>query len=128
MNVPMLTEAEWQTVAPALGSAIEDLKRFREDHGVSLAEAQKTALGSSALANTKKSQASVKRMSTPSGITEPRSMGLRAANAESRCVRRKRATVLSAEALQSNPAAQADARATAVLCKGKAARAAGCER
>ena len=50
VEIPMLLEAEWQEVVPLLGNAIGDLKQFREEHGVSLAEAQKSALGASALA------------------------------------------------------------------------------
>src|SRR5688572_15332369 len=49
MEIPMLDESEWPVVSPLLRSTIEDLKQFREEHGVSLAEAQKSVLGSSAL-------------------------------------------------------------------------------
>jgi hypothetical protein len=50
MNVPMLDEAEWAMVAPLLSSAIQDVKDYRDRHGVSLAEAKDKALGASALA------------------------------------------------------------------------------
>jgi hypothetical protein len=46
----MLDEEEWRTIQPLLGRAIEDIKRYREQHGVSLAEAQKSGHGVSALA------------------------------------------------------------------------------
>jgi hypothetical protein len=52
-DVPMLDEAEWQVMAPLLSQAIEDIKRYREEHRVSLAEAQKSAHGVSALAKYK---------------------------------------------------------------------------
>jgi ATP phosphoribosyltransferase regulatory subunit HisZ len=45
----MLTEEEWQVVSPHLGNAIEQIKRYREEHGCSLAEATAKGLGQRAL-------------------------------------------------------------------------------
>jgi hypothetical protein len=50
MDVPMLDEAEWALVAPLLSMAIQDVKDYRDQHGVSLVEARNKALGVSALA------------------------------------------------------------------------------
>ncbi|HEX6705213.1 MAG TPA: hypothetical protein VF169_10665 [Albitalea sp.] len=49
MDLPMLTEEEWALVAPHLTNGIEQIKRYREQHGCSLAEAHK-AFGQKALA------------------------------------------------------------------------------
>ena len=53
MDVPMLDESEWQVIEPLLVRAIEDMKRYCHEHGVSLTEAQRSALGASALAKYK---------------------------------------------------------------------------
>jgi hypothetical protein len=50
MNIPMLDEAEWALIAPLLSRAIQDVKDYRDNHGVSLTEAKDKALGASALA------------------------------------------------------------------------------
>jgi len=48
MDVPMLTEEEWQRVHP--NSYIEQLKRYREETGCSLSEAWEVGLGHLSLA------------------------------------------------------------------------------
>lgn len=40
MDIPMLDENEWESIVPSLNNAIADIKRYRETHGVSLAEAR----------------------------------------------------------------------------------------
>ncbi len=40
MEIPMLEEHEWDKIAPLLSNAVVRIKRYREEHGVSLAEAQ----------------------------------------------------------------------------------------
>lgn len=45
----MLDEAEWAEVHPHLANALEDIKRYRAEHGVSLAEARRVGYGKSAL-------------------------------------------------------------------------------
>ena len=50
MDIPMLTEEEWAQVAPHLDNGIEQIKRYREQHGCSLAEAKEKGLGQEALA------------------------------------------------------------------------------
>jgi hypothetical protein len=46
----LLDEPEWRQILPLLQGAIDDVKHYREQHGVSLAEAKDTALGLSARA------------------------------------------------------------------------------
>ena len=46
----MLTEEEWAVVAPHLSNGTEQIKRYREQHGCSLAEAQRKGFGQEALA------------------------------------------------------------------------------
>ena len=48
MELPMLTEAEWQRVSPGLSGAIEQIKRYREEHQCSLAEATAKGFGKEA--------------------------------------------------------------------------------
>jgi hypothetical protein len=50
MEVPMLTEREWEEVAPLLQSSIGDVKAYRERHGVSLQAAMEVSFGQSAIA------------------------------------------------------------------------------
>jgi hypothetical protein len=50
MDMPMLTEEEWAEVSPHLVSTFEEIKRYREEHGCSLAEATAKGFGSKALA------------------------------------------------------------------------------
>lgn len=50
MDIPMLDEDEWAQLAPRLAEAINDVQRYRERTGASLAEAREVALGESALA------------------------------------------------------------------------------
>lgn len=50
MELPMLTEAEWAIVSPLLTEAIRDLKRYRQSHGGSPAEARQQPFGDEALA------------------------------------------------------------------------------
>lgn len=49
MDIPMLDEDEWGRVAPHLSNAIEQMKRYRQEHGVSLAEANQGGYGQRAL-------------------------------------------------------------------------------
>lgn len=46
----MLDEHEWARVRPLLDDAIREIKRYRELHGVSLAEAREKGHGQAALA------------------------------------------------------------------------------
>ena len=50
MEVPMLTEREWEEVVPLLQRSINDVKQYRERHGVSLRAAMDESLGQSAIA------------------------------------------------------------------------------
>jgi rubrerythrin len=50
MELPMLTEAEWQRVSPGLSRAIEQIKRYREEHQCSLSEATAKGFGKEACA------------------------------------------------------------------------------
>jgi rubrerythrin len=50
MELPMLTEEEWQRVLPGLANAIEQIKRYREEHQCSLAEATARGFGQDARA------------------------------------------------------------------------------
>ena len=45
----MLTESEWALMKPALGHAIPDVHAYRGSHGVSLDEARRQALGTTAI-------------------------------------------------------------------------------
>ena len=45
----MLDETEWALIAPFLGNAIEQIKRYREETGCSLAEARQHGYGQEAL-------------------------------------------------------------------------------
>ena len=47
MDVPMLTEDEWQLVNPT--GLVEQIKRYREETGCSLAEAYRNNMGQQAL-------------------------------------------------------------------------------
>jgi rubrerythrin len=49
MDLPMLTEEEWARVSPHLVGAIEQIKRYREEHQSSLAEANAKGFGREAL-------------------------------------------------------------------------------
>jgi hypothetical protein len=49
MDLPMLTEEEWDVVAPHLTNMIEEVKAYRLEHGCSLAEAKENSLGKRAL-------------------------------------------------------------------------------
>jgi len=48
-DIPMLDEEEWAEVEALLSNAIEQIKRYREEHGVSLAEARRDGYGKEAL-------------------------------------------------------------------------------
>lgn len=50
MDMPMLTEEEWALVAPHLANAVDQIKRYREEHQCSLAEAHEKGFGQEALA------------------------------------------------------------------------------
>ncbi len=41
----MLTEEEWATISPHLSDSIEQIKRYRIEHGCSLQEATQKGLG-----------------------------------------------------------------------------------
>ena len=47
-RVPLLDDAEWEEIAPLLGNAIQDVKRYREETGVTLSEAIKPGFGQAA--------------------------------------------------------------------------------
>lgn len=49
-DIPMLTDGEWDKVSPYLASGIEQIKRYREEHQCSLAEATEKGFGQAALA------------------------------------------------------------------------------
>ena len=49
MDVPMLDEVEWEQVVPHLTGAVAEIKRYRDAHGVSLAEAKDQVYGKGAL-------------------------------------------------------------------------------
>jgi hypothetical protein len=49
MVLPMLDEEEWARMVPLLNSAMSDVQRYRETHGVGLAEARDVAFGQRAL-------------------------------------------------------------------------------
>lgn len=46
----MLEEHEWEKVGPLLSGAIQKIKDYREEHGVSLAQARDASFGKEALA------------------------------------------------------------------------------
>jgi hypothetical protein len=50
MDIPMLEEHEWELLEPHLTDAVQQIKRYRELHGVSLSEAQAKGYGQDALA------------------------------------------------------------------------------
>ncbi len=41
MKIPMLEVHEWEKIAPLLSNPVSQIKRYREVHGVSLAEARR---------------------------------------------------------------------------------------
>lgn len=47
--VPMLDDHEWELLQPLLTDSIRELQRYRQEHGVSLAEAREQAFGRAAL-------------------------------------------------------------------------------
>ncbi len=49
IDIPMLTDEEWQSVSPHLTNAIEQIKRYREEHACSLKEATEKGFGEAAL-------------------------------------------------------------------------------
>jgi hypothetical protein len=50
MEMPMLTEAEWEQLVPHLENAIDQIKRYREQHRCSISEAKTNGYGQRALA------------------------------------------------------------------------------
>jgi len=50
MEIPMVTDEEWQRIAPYLRNATKQIKQYREEHGCSLAEANRYGFGNQALA------------------------------------------------------------------------------
>jgi hypothetical protein len=49
LEIPMLNESEWALLFPLLTNAIEDIKKYRTEHGVSLAEARANGYGTAAV-------------------------------------------------------------------------------
>jgi|SRR5688572_9535111 hypothetical protein len=49
MDVPMLNDAEWETIAPLLKKSIENMKLYREAHGLPLGDARSRDFGASTL-------------------------------------------------------------------------------
>lgn len=49
MVIPMLDDDEWAILEPLLQASVEEVKQYRQDHGVSLAEARDQALGKAAM-------------------------------------------------------------------------------
>lgn len=49
MDMPMLTEEEWEQVGPHLADKVSQIKRYRHAHGCSLAEATAKGFGLEAL-------------------------------------------------------------------------------
>ncbi len=49
MDIPMLTEEEWSVVSPLLENPVTQIKRYREEHQCSLAEAHAKGFGRQAL-------------------------------------------------------------------------------
>jgi len=45
----MLDEGEWERLAPLLSNAVTEIRKYREKHGVSIAEARAKAYGQKAL-------------------------------------------------------------------------------
>jgi hypothetical protein len=50
MELPMLEEHEWERIFPLLRGSIEEVKRYRDASGISLAEAFAKGIGRDALA------------------------------------------------------------------------------
>ncbi|MEO3428892.1 hypothetical protein AAFN88_08560 [Pelagibius sp. CAU 1746] len=66
----MLDEAEWVQVEPPLSNAIKQIKRYRTEHGVSLAKARRDGYGKERWNATSKSLGTAKRMQTPFGTID----------------------------------------------------------
>lgn len=49
MDMPMLTEEEWDLVSPHLTNAVTQIKAYRDENGCSLAEALRNEFGREAL-------------------------------------------------------------------------------
>jgi hypothetical protein len=49
MEIPMLTEDEWEEVVPLLHRSIEDVQAYRARHGVTLKVAMEEGFGQAAL-------------------------------------------------------------------------------
>lgn len=49
IDIPMLTEDEWDQVCPHLVNALDQIKRYRDEHACSLAEATQKGFGQGAL-------------------------------------------------------------------------------
>jgi hypothetical protein len=49
MDVPMLDEVEWEQVLPNLTGAVDEIKRYRDAQGVTLAKAKDQVYGKGAL-------------------------------------------------------------------------------
>lgn len=50
MDIPMLTDEEWQLIAPLLANPMARIKQYRENHKCSLADAAEKGWGEEALA------------------------------------------------------------------------------
>jgi len=48
-HIPMLDESEWERLAPLLSNAVNEIRKYRDKHGVSIAEARTKAYGREAL-------------------------------------------------------------------------------
>jgi len=50
IDVPMLTEEEWQKISPLLNGALKQIKRYRQERNCSIREANSQGFGQEALA------------------------------------------------------------------------------
>lgn len=48
-QIPMLDESEWERLAPLLSNAVTEIRKYREQHGVSIAQARAEGYGREAL-------------------------------------------------------------------------------
>jgi hypothetical protein len=67
-DVPMLEEHEWEVVAPHLFNAIQQIQKYRQEHGCSLAVARAQGVVRKHCVFTSNSPATVKRMRMLCGI------------------------------------------------------------
>jgi hypothetical protein len=93
----MLDDDEWAEVEPLLANAIEQIKRYRAEHGVSLHEARRDAYGKEALERTSRSPDSLKPAPMRFGTTGSATSGRPAMSAASRYARRAQNSAPRAE-------------------------------